>query len=48
VRSEAQAKKETRAPANRSVQIANPPPPIKQTLGSYTLSNRADERAIRD
>src|SRR5437667_8292973 len=25
-----------------------PPPPIKQTLSSYTLSNRADERAIRD
>jgi hypothetical protein len=25
-----------------------PPPPIKQTLSNYTLSNRADERAIRD
>src|SRR5438067_2041693 len=25
-----------------------PPPPIKQTLSSYTLSTRADEHAIRD
>jgi len=25
-----------------------PPPPIKETLASYTLSSRADERAIRD